>query len=144
VSVVNHVGLCVRDLSQARRFYEELLGFTYLRAMQVPDPFVAPLVQIPLPIGMSVVYLQHGDFVLELIHYDREGNPPPRVRGWNEPGLTHMSVCVDDIEATCAQVADLGGEVLADAQIPGRVAMIRDPDGQVIELLPMSYRASLA
>jgi predicted enzyme related to lactoylglutathione lyase len=144
VSVFNHVGLCVTDLARSRRFYEELFGFTFVREMAVPDKFVAPLVQIPLPIGMSVVYLQHDGFVLELLHYDREGNPPPRERAFNEPGLTHMSICVDDLEATCAQAVDLGGSVLPDASIPGRVAMLRDPDGQLIEILPMSYRDSIA
>jgi hypothetical protein len=35
-------------------------------------------------------------------------------------------------------VADLGGEVLADTDLGGIAVMIRDPDGQLIELLPMS------
>jgi hypothetical protein len=33
-----------------------------------------------------------------------------------------------------------GGEVLDDTDI-GAAVCIRDPDGQILELLPMSYRA---
>ena len=61
----------------------------------------------------------------------------------NEPGLTHISFSVDDVDATCARVAELGGEVLAEQGFTGMVAMIRDPDGQLLELLPMTYRDTL-
>ena len=61
----------------------------------------------------------------------------------NEPGLTHISVCVDDVDAACAKAVELGGTHEADRGFPGMVAMVRDPDGQLIELLPMSYRDTL-
>ena len=48
------------------------------------------------------------------------------------------------IAATCARVAELGGEVLTDTDLGGFAVTIRDPDGQVIELLPMTYRDTLA
>jgi predicted enzyme related to lactoylglutathione lyase len=57
----------------------------------------------------------------------------------NEPGLTHISVSVDDIPATCTRIEEYGGEVLRDTDI-GMGIFVRDPDGQLIELLPMSYR----
>jgi catechol 2,3-dioxygenase-like lactoylglutathione lyase family enzyme len=51
-------------------------------------------------------------------------------------------VSVDDIPATCALVQEHGGEVLDDTDI-GSGIFVRDPDGQLIELLPMAYRDSL-
>ena len=57
----------------------------------------------------------------------------------NEVGLTHISVSVDSIDDTCAQIPEFGGEVLPDTNI-GLGCFVRDPDGQLIELLPMSYR----
>jgi catechol 2,3-dioxygenase-like lactoylglutathione lyase family enzyme len=60
----------------------------------------------------------------------------------NEPGLTHVSVSVDDVDEVCARVPEYGGEVVADTNI-GVAIFIRDPDGQLIELLPMSYRDHL-
>jgi predicted enzyme related to lactoylglutathione lyase len=61
----------------------------------------------------------------------------------NEIGITHMSLSVDDIPATCARVEQFGGEVLADTDIGGGV-FVRDPDGQLIELLPMAYAERVA
>jgi lactoylglutathione lyase len=141
VSAFNHLGHCVTDLARSRRFYEEVFGFTHQRDLQVPDQFTSALLQVPAPVGLSAVYLEKDGFVLELLHFDRDGNAPQRERSFTEPGLTHLSFSVDDITATCARVAELGGEVLADTDAGGMAIMIRDPDGQLIELLPMSYRA---
>ena len=142
MSAFNHIGLCVTDLARSRRFYEELLGFTFRNDLTAPDGPTAKLLRIAPPVGLSAVYLERDGFVLELIHFAREGNAPRRDRDFTEPGLTHLSVSVDDIAATCACVAELGGEVLADTDLGGMAVMIRDPDGQLIELLPMSYRTA--
>ena len=140
MSAFNHVGHCVTDLAVSRRFYEELLGFTHQRDLPVPDGPASKLLQVPAPVGMTAVYLERDGFVLELLHFDREGNEPRRERSFTEPGLTHLSFSVDDLEAACAKVASLGGEVLTDTDMGGAAIMLRDPDGQLIELLPMSYR----
>ncbi|MEX2292698.1 MAG: VOC family protein [Acidimicrobiales bacterium] len=141
MSAFNHVGLCVTDIARSRRFYEELLGFTFQRDLQVPDDFTSSLLRVPKPVGLSAVYLEKDGFVLELLHFERDGNAPQRERDFTEPGLTHLSVRVDDIAAACDRVAELGGEVLEDTNLGGMAVMIHDPDGQLIELLPMSHRA---
>ena len=140
MSAFNHIGHCVSDIARSRRFYEELLGFTFQRDLQVPDAPASQLLRVPVPVGMTAAYLERDGFVLELLHFDRSGNAPERDRSFTEPGLTHLSFSVDDVAATCARVADLGGEVLVDTDLGGMAVMIRDPDGQLIELLPMSYR----
>ena len=140
MSAFNHIGHCVTDIARSRRFYEELLGFTYQRDLQVPDAPASQLLRVPAPVGMTAAYLERDGFILELLQFDRAGNAPARERSFTEPGLTHLSFSVDDIAATCARVADLGGEVLVDTELVGLAVMIRDPDGQLIELLPMSYR----
>jgi lactoylglutathione lyase len=142
MSAFNHVGHCVTDLSVSRRFYEELLGFEWRRSLEVPDAPASQLLRVPAPVGMTAAYLERDGFVLELLHFDRPGNDPRRERSFTEPGLTHLSFSVDDIPATCARVAELGGEVLRDTDMGGRAVMIRDPDGQLIELLPMTYRTA--
>jgi lactoylglutathione lyase len=139
MAVVNHVGLCVTDLDRARRFYEAVLGFTHQRDLQVPDAPASRLLQVPEPVGLSAVYLERDGFVLELLTFDRDGNAPRRERSFTEPGLTHLSFSVDDIPATCALVTEHGGEVLTDTDMGGHAINVRDPDGQILELLPMSY-----
>ncbi|MCB1041015.1 MAG: VOC family protein, partial [Acidimicrobiales bacterium] len=74
--------------------------------------------------------------VLELLHFDRPGNDPQRERSFTEPGLTHISLTVDDVAATCDRVRALGGEVLDDTDVGGLAIMVRDLDGQIVELLP--------
>ncbi len=141
MSAFNHIGLCVTDLARSRRFYEDLMGFSFQRELQVPDRFTSSLLRVPEPVGLSAVYLEKDGVVLELIHFDRDGNAPRRERDFTEPGLTHLSLCVDDVAATCTRVSELGGEVLADTDMGGMAIMVRDPDGQLIELMPMSYRS---
>lgn len=139
-SIVNHVGLAVSDLARSRQFYEEVFGFAFKSEMSVPDAATAKLFALAPPLGVSVVYLERDGWVLELIAYDEAGVTPRRDRAFNEPGLTHISICVDDVTSACATAAALGGEVLEDRGFPGMVAMLRDPDGQLIEVLPMGYR----
>jgi len=137
--VFNHLGQCVTDVARARRFYEGLLKFRFVREIQPPDDLSAKLLRLEPPLGMTVTYLQRDGLILELLHYGQAANPPFRARAMNEPGLTHISLSVDDIDAVLAQVAAFGGEVIEESNI-GAGVFIRDPDGQLIELLPMSYR----
>lgn len=132
---VNHVGLCVADLARSQRFYEAVLGFTERRRLAVPDDVTADLLRVPRPVGLEAVYLERDGWVLELLHFDRPGEPAARERPFTEPGLTHISFTVDDLAAARAQVAAHGGEVLDDTEVGAMAVMVRDPDGQVLELL---------
>ena len=140
--VFNHFGHCVTDLRRAVRFYTELFGFEEQRRIKVPDAPDDRMLRIEAPLGASAVYLVRDAVVLELLHFDRKGNPPFRPRALNEPGLTHMSFCVPDVGQAAEGAEALGGEALPDTDI-GHGMFIRDPDGQLIELLPMSYRAAI-
>jgi catechol 2,3-dioxygenase-like lactoylglutathione lyase family enzyme len=140
--VMNHIGICVTDLDRASRFYEELFGFENWRELKIPDDPSDRLLQVDAPLGLTARYLRKGDFVLELLHFDRQGNPAARKRPVNEPGLTHLSFSVDDIRQVSARAAELGGTVVEETDI-GAALFVRDPDGQLIELLPMAYRRSL-
>jgi catechol 2,3-dioxygenase-like lactoylglutathione lyase family enzyme len=132
----NHVGLCVSDRDRSRRFYEEVLGFVHQYDLEVPDVPASQLLRVPAPVGMTAVYLALDGFILELLEFSREGNQPQRERDFTEPGLTHLSFSVASLEDTCALVRQHGGEVLEDTNVGGRAVMIRDPDGQLLELLP--------
>jgi catechol 2,3-dioxygenase-like lactoylglutathione lyase family enzyme len=143
VSVFNHVGHCVTDLERSQRFYVEVLGFTLDRSLSVPDNPSAKLLRLTPPLGMTARYLSRDGLVLELIHFERTGNPPARERVVNEPGLTHLSFSVDDVAATSSRVAEYGGTVLEDTDLGGMAIFVRDPDGQLIELLPMAYRSTI-
>ncbi len=142
MAVFNHVGQCVTDLDRSRRFYEEVLGFELWREFDAPDEMTAKLLDLPQPVGLKAVYLRQGEFVLELLHYAGAGTNPYRQRVMNDVGLTHISVSVADIDAVAAKAAEYGGTVLEQTHV-GAAVMIRDPDGQLVELLPMAYRDHL-
>ena len=77
-------------------------------------------------------------FELELIHYSEPSHRrEPERRTLDEPGLTHISLSCD-VEDACARVEQYGGEVLTETDIEVAV-FTRDPDGQLIELLPLEY-----
>jgi lactoylglutathione lyase len=130
----NWIGLAVVDLEKSRLFYEQLLGFAYQRELTPHDGATAKLCRVGPPANLTAVYLTLDGFVLELLRFDRQGNPPSRERPMNEPGFTHLSVSVPDIAAVTVRVEQFGGTVLDDTDV-GAAVFIRDPDGQLIELL---------
>jgi catechol 2,3-dioxygenase-like lactoylglutathione lyase family enzyme len=143
MSAFNHVGQCVTDLERSKRFYCELFDFTFEREIQPPDESSAQLMSLTPPLLMTAAYLVRDGLVLELLHYSAPDQTRPfRARTMNEPGLTHLSLSVDDVDAVCARVPDFGGEVVESTNI-GAAVFVRDPDGQLLELLPMAYRKQI-
>ena len=141
--VVNHVGQVVADLERARAFYEEVLGFAFWFDSEVPDEAAAKLLSLPAPLGVRMAYLTLGDFTLELIHYGADGAAAECVRrGMNQTGLTHLSISVEDISAVAARAQAFGAEVIEASNL-GVALMVRDPDGQLVELLDPSFRQHL-
>jgi len=141
-TVFNHVGLCVADRDRSRRFYEGLLGFTFWWDLELPDEGTEKLLQLERPIGVHATYLVRDGFVLELIEYSKREVHAGSERVMDDVGLTHMSLSVSDLAAVLAKVDEYGGSVI-DETVTEHYAMIRDPDGQLIELLPESWLASL-
>jgi catechol 2,3-dioxygenase-like lactoylglutathione lyase family enzyme len=131
-SAASHIGLCVNDMDRARAFYTGVFGFRSAFEFATDDPMTARLLRLDPPQGLRAEYLWLDGLLLELIAFDSLAAQQPRVM--NEPGLTHLSFFVDDLDATLTQVAELGGTVRTDTNL--RVAvMIEDPDGQMIELV---------
>ena len=91
---------------------------------------------------MTALYLQRDGFVLELLHFSDRGARPYQPRVMNDPGLTHVSLSCD-VERVVPRIAEFGGEVLTDTDI-GFGVFVRDPDGQLLELLPMAYAEHVA
>jgi lactoylglutathione lyase len=141
-TVFNHVGLCVTDRDRSRRFYEELLGFRFWWDLDLPDEGTAALLQLDGPIGVRATYLVRDGFVLELIDYSQRTAQVREKRVMDEVGLTHISLSVSDLGGVLAQVEAFGGS-LVEGATSEHFAMIRDPDGQLIELLPDSWLANL-
>jgi catechol 2,3-dioxygenase-like lactoylglutathione lyase family enzyme len=141
-TVFNHVGLCVADRERSRRFYEGLLGFNFWWDLELPDEGTEKLLQLERPIGVRATYLVRDGFVLELIDYSKRDVHAGAQRVMDDVGLTHMSLSVSDLAAVVALVEEFGGTVIEET-VTEQFAMIRDPDGQLIELLPDTWLANL-
>jgi catechol 2,3-dioxygenase-like lactoylglutathione lyase family enzyme len=141
-TVFNHIGLCVTDRARSRHFYEGLLGFQFWWELEPPDDATAQLLQLEKPLKVHVTYILRDSVVLELIDYSSHQVLMGPERAMDHVGLTHLSLSVSDLPAVLATVAEFGGSVL-EATVTEQSAMIRDPDGQLIELLPDSWLAAL-
>ncbi|ODQ93641.1 VOC family protein [Mycolicibacterium holsaticum] len=135
---VSHFGLRVRDLDRSRSFYGAL-GFTEVKRLSVPDEMAAGLLGLAPPIGFQAVYLQNAGVVLQLLTFSGYPAPEEAERGMVGAGLTHVSIAVDDIAAAQAAVQAAGGIVVADPG-GGFACMVRDPDGQLLELVHSRVR----
>lgn len=130
----NHVGQCVSDLERSTRFYVEVFGFEVARELHIPDQGSDRLLRLQPPMGITAVYLKRHDFVLELLHMADQTLVAQPDRVLNQLGLTHVSLSVDSLDEAMAAVEANGGEVLSDTNL-GVAVFIKDPDGQLVELL---------
>lgn len=108
---VHHVSLNVDDNDKAARFYTDVLG---LELLPRPD------------FGFKGTWLRAGNQEIHLIE----------VKDHRVPGGEHFAFQVDDIDATCAELAAHGVKVSKPMDIPGagRQAFLRDPAGNLLEL----------
>ncbi|OBC00333.1 VOC family protein [Mycobacterium sp. 852002-40037_SCH5390672] len=141
-TVFNHVGLCVTDRERSRRFYERLLGFRFWWELDPPDGPTSQLVGLPEPLGVHATYLVRDGLVLELMDYSKREVHAGSERVMDQIGLTHISFSVSDLPGVLERVADFGGAVV-EGTVGEAMAMIRDPDGQLLELLSDGWLAAL-
>jgi catechol 2,3-dioxygenase-like lactoylglutathione lyase family enzyme len=143
MSIYNHTGIVVTDLERSKRFYQDVLGFEFWYEITPPDEMTAKLNSLQPPLGMIASYYVLEGFVLEFLYYSEPDKVAPfTTRSMNEPGLTHLSIGVDDIYATAQKAVEYGGAIIEDSDV-GAAIFIRDPDGQLLELLPTGYRDRL-
>lgn len=135
-AVLTHVGLCVSDLARSRRFYTEAFGFTYDRELKLPSAHIDALMLLEPKGDIHAVYLMLGGFTLELMRFDPPGALAAAGRVFNQTGLTHLSIAVEDPEASAALCETLGGSIVSTI---GRAAVVRDPDGQMVELVRLAF-----
>jgi lactoylglutathione lyase len=125
-----HTMLRVGDLERSLRFYCEVLGMRLLRRKDYPEG------------RFTLAFVGYGDeetqAVLELTH------------NWDTTrydlgtGFGHIAIGVDDVYATCRELAARGAKIVRP---PGpmkhgstEIAFVEDPDGYRIELIQLRGR----
>jgi lactoylglutathione lyase len=116
-----HTMLRVRDLDAALDFFVAKLG---LRELRRRDSESGRFTLVFLGTGAA------GDAAEIELTYNWDQNEPYPVGRF----FGHLAFEVDDIYATCARLQEAGVAVLRPPR-DGRMAFVKSPDGQSVELL---------
>lgn len=110
---MDHVGVSVKDIEKAVKFYEEVIGMEKVFDRE----FDAPLARI---IGIAgakarIVHMKFGDSVIELFHYaSPKGRAPRSDQNQSDFGLTHIGFMVEEFEKTYEHLKDHGVDFLGE------------------------------
>lgn len=135
MSALFHIGLTVSDIDRSIRFYCGAFGFRPESDLKLPGERVDELLALSPSSRLHAAYLLLDGFTLELMQFDPPSSETAGNRVFNQTGLAHISLLVDDTEAAAARAVELGGRQVSSVM---GAKVIRDPDGQLIELLPSS------
>jgi catechol 2,3-dioxygenase-like lactoylglutathione lyase family enzyme len=136
----SHLGLCVGDLDRSLRFYCDGLGFEQAEAYDLDDGMLDGLgraLEVDGSVKLRSQMITNGDLKIELLHFGEPRATGAASKARNHIGFTHLSFFVDDVDATAARLAQLGGRVLdaTRARLGYEVVFVADPDGARIELM---------
>ena len=147
------VGIGCRNLPVLRRFYEEVLGFSFVSEFVVPaDKAVGTRLSTD---GYTVVRLQtsYGERIKLLAPNIL---PPQRIAAdyiLDNPGAMYLTFIIDNLDAAIerlliAGVTFMTGKKKIEVRPGVYLAFCRDPEGNVLELVQYqdiaTYRADLA
>ena len=96
VDRVDHIGIAVADLEEAKKFYTEMLGMKATGEEVVEEQKV------------KVCFIPSGDSELELLESTSPDGPIAKYIEKNGEGIQHLAIRVDDIEAALADLKEKG------------------------------------
>ena len=104
---IDHIAIVVQDLDAALGVYHDVLGLPLERVEEVPAEKV------------KVAFLPVGDGQLELLEPTGPDSPIAKHIERRGPGLHHVCLRVDDIEAAMADLKAQGFRLLSEEPQPG-------------------------
>jgi catechol 2,3-dioxygenase-like lactoylglutathione lyase family enzyme len=149
VTPFSHVGLSVPDLTEAVRWYEDVLGFRLLdppRRVDKSSP-VAVMARDIYGERWGAMYQAHMSAAngvgLELFQFTepRESQPDGRFEYWR-PGLFHFAVTCPDVKGLAERIAAAGGRLRTSVYEPRpgfTMCYCEDPWGNALEVNSRSY-----
>jgi glyoxylase I family protein len=146
LGAVAHIGITVRNMDRALRFYRDLLRLKVLGDLTIEGD-EADILTREKGVKLRVAYLRSEKDLkgppLELLHFvepagDGKG-PYPRL---TNPGITEVAFWVRDIEQTYAELGTRGVKFLSPPQLfklegygKAKAVYFWDPDGTILELI---------
>ena len=129
---IDHIGVAVEDLDAALALYADVLGMPVVHRETVAEQ------------GVEAILLDVGENHVELLAPLGPDTPVGKFLAKKGPGLHHVAYAVSDIEATLAELARNGVELIDETPRIGlfglRVAFIHpeSADGVLVELVEPS------
>ncbi len=93
---VDHIGIAVKDMEQAKKFYTDVLGMTAMGEEVVEQQKV------------KVCFIPCGDSEVELLESTSPDGPVAKFIEKNGEGIQHVALRVDNIEAALADLKEQG------------------------------------
>jgi methylmalonyl-CoA epimerase len=127
-AILDHVGIAVSDLSEALAFYRDALGLE----IEPPEEVSSQRVRAH--------FIPAGQAALELLEATAADSPIAKYLEKRGPGLHHITLRVEDIEAALARLKARGVRLIDERPRPGaagsRVAFIHPSSthGVLVEL----------
>jgi catechol 2,3-dioxygenase-like lactoylglutathione lyase family enzyme len=138
VQRIDHVGIVVDDLAAATGFFADL-GFRSQGDGQVEGAWVDRIVGLEgVQTEFAMMEAPDGHGRLELIKFRAPSSPDgDRHAPANTPGIRHLALVVDDIDAAVAKAQARGAELVGEVVRYGdmfRLCYVRGPEGIIVEL----------
>ncbi|MFB6112468.1 MAG: VOC family protein [Halodesulfurarchaeum sp.] len=134
---VHHHGITVSDVEEALTFYRDRLGFDLQDRFQFSSDSFDRFVDVE-GADVTVVFVGTDDFSIELLEYREPPgkNPIDHIEN-NDVGATHLCFEVDDAHAVYQSLLPEVDFVSEPQTLENgaTVAYMRDPDGNLVEIL---------
>ncbi len=153
VSGIWQVSWTVKDLDEMVRFYCEGLGFTLRLFQEQDNAYTRRLVGYPdARVRMAQFTLDGVDsgvsgHLIELTQYFSPSPDAPRVTETYNPGVAHLALVSEDLDAVYERVIEFGGRPISPpvtieegVNRGGRAMYVRDPEGFTLEFVQPPVR----
>lgn len=115
MTVLDHVGIYVKNMERSLAFYGDIFGFSEHRRLNRGET--------------KIVFIDIGKGLLELVQRPDAPGEPPKGR-WS-----HLALQTEDFDGLLSKIVEMGLEHRTSTQGEGsRRAFFKDPDGHDLEI----------
>jgi methylmalonyl-CoA/ethylmalonyl-CoA epimerase len=104
---VEHIGIAVKNITEANSLFQSLLGTASYKTESVETE------------GVITSFFNSGNTKIELLEAQNENSPVAKFIAKRGEGIHHIAFEVDDINKTMSELKEKGFELLSEEAKPG-------------------------